>query len=106
MFDMFVAHERARPRPRFVGLLALALAFVLLTPGSAAFAQAPAAVELHQPANLGDLKRELHRYHDGGDYERDLAAVARAAQAHVEERAGQVAKPALVLDIDETSLSN
>jgi len=101
---MFVAHNRTRTRPRFVGLFALALSF--LTLGSAAFAQAPAAVELHQPANLGDLKQELRRYHDGGDYERDLAAVAGAAQAYVEERAGQVAKPALVLDIDETSLSN
>jgi predicted secreted acid phosphatase len=87
-------------------LLPLALAFAFLTPGNAAFAQAPAAIEVHQPANLGDLKPELRRYHDSGDYARDLAAVAGAAQAYVEERAGQVARPALVLDIDETSLSN
>jgi hypothetical protein len=85
---------------------ALAVAFAFLTPGNPALAQAPAWVWTQQPANLGDLKPELRRYHDSGDYARDLAAVAGAAQAYVEWRAGEVARPALVLDIDETSLSN
>jgi predicted secreted acid phosphatase len=87
-------------------LPALALAFSFLALANAALAQAPATAEIHQPANLGELKWELRKYQSGGDYDRDLAAVAAAARAYVEERAGQVAKPALVLDIDETSLSN
>ena len=58
------------------------------------------------PANLGELKTELKRYHDSGQYERDLNAVAARAQAYVERRATQVERPALVLDIDETSLLN
>jgi HAD superfamily, subfamily IIIB (Acid phosphatase) len=55
----------------------------------------------------------LRTYHDSGAYERDLAAVDTAAQNYI---AGRLAaartgrrltgKPALVLDIDETSLSN
>jgi acid phosphatase len=90
----------------FLLSLALAVAFPFLTLGPVALAQAPAAVETHQPANLGELKQELRKYQSSGDYDRDLAAVAVAAQAYVEERAGQVSKPALVLDIDETSLSN
>jgi predicted secreted acid phosphatase len=83
-----------------------AVAFAFLTFGGFALAQTAGGIETHQPANLGDLKQELRKYQSNGDYDRDLTAVAAAAQAYVEERAGQVVKPALVLDIDETSLSN
>jgi predicted secreted acid phosphatase len=41
-----------------------------------------------------------------GDYDRDIAKVLGEAQAYVEQRAGEVKKPALILDIDETALSN
>src|SRR5262249_11088345 len=37
-------------------------------------------------------------------YDAELAAVAAEATAWIDQRAGQVARPALVLDIDETSL--
>src|SRR5262249_38562501 len=43
---------------------------------------------------------------DSGAYARDLAEVAARAENYVRFRAGQVTHPALVLDIDETSLSN
>jgi predicted secreted acid phosphatase len=57
-------------------------------------------------ANLSDIKDELKAYHDSGEYEEDVAAMADDAQrCMLEEREG-VAKPALVLDIDETALSN
>jgi predicted secreted acid phosphatase len=59
-----------------------------------------------QPPNLGDLKTQLGAYHDYGDYDREIAAVIADAEAHVLARAKAVTKPALVLDIDETSLSN
>lgn len=61
---------------------------------------------LAQPANIDDLKQQLLAYQKSGDYERSLAAVAEKAQAYVEAHAAGVTKPALVLDIDETALSN
>ncbi|HUD84856.1 MAG TPA: HAD family acid phosphatase [Xanthobacteraceae bacterium] len=69
-----------------------------------------------EPINLGDVNpqdtafiaalkpQEIAYYHNG--YQQDLAAVGAAAQDWLRWRAPYVAKPALVLDIDETSLSN
>ncbi len=66
----------------------------------------PAAEKGLQPAaNLGELKAQFKAYHDTA-YARDQAAVAEAATAYVLSRVKQVPKPALVLDIDETSLDN
>ncbi|MFI5021623.1 MAG: HAD family acid phosphatase [Alphaproteobacteria bacterium] len=59
-----------------------------------------------QPPNLGILKLQLTDYKCFGGYDRDVARVLGEAQAYVERRASQVKQPALVLDIDETSLSN
>ncbi|HLH31537.1 MAG TPA: HAD family acid phosphatase [Terriglobia bacterium] len=64
----------------------------------------PAA--LSEPRNLGDFKQELTAYKRSGAYDRDVAAALAKAQQYVERRAGLVQKPAIVLDIDETSLSN
>jgi hypothetical protein len=58
------------------------------------------------PFNLTLMKKALSDYHDKGSYLPDIATVYAAARAYVESRAGQVSKPAVVLDIDETSLSN
>jgi acid phosphatase len=58
------------------------------------------------PANLGLLKTELVEYHDSGRYERDIAAVADEAGQYLLAHARGAAKPALVLDVDETALSN
>jgi HAD superfamily, subfamily IIIB (Acid phosphatase) len=58
------------------------------------------------PGNLGDLKQQITEYKHSGGYDRDVAAVLRNAQAYVIRRALLVRKPAIVLDIDETSLSN
>jgi acid phosphatase len=57
------------------------------------------------PLNIDKVKEVLLAY-QAGDYDGDVAAVFAAARAYVEGRAGAVSKPALVLDIDETSLSN
>src|SRR5262245_61572310 len=62
--------------------------------------QAPAP-----PLNIDKVKEVLLAY-QAGDYDGDVAAVFAAARAFVEGRAGAVSRPALVLDIDETSLSN
>jgi hypothetical protein len=82
---------------------ALLAAFMLAGPAAA---QTAVDIPTSQPQNVGDLKQQARDYYNSGGYERDLAAVAGAAQAHVEQRAGEVARPALVLDIDETALSN
>jgi hypothetical protein len=82
----------------------------------------------------GDLSSSLRSYHDSGLYERDLAAVGGAAKAYLDSRLSKrgaasdctvkfrrasgglykrvkrcpahKGKPAIVLDVDETSLSN
>jgi HAD superfamily, subfamily IIIB (Acid phosphatase) len=57
-------------------------------------------------SNIDTYKRQLIKYHDGGNYNADIAAVIVDATRYVEGRAEQVRWPAVVLDIDETSLSN
>jgi acid phosphatase len=57
------------------------------------------------PLNIGAIKKQLLEYH-ALHYNDDVAAVFESARALVERRASQVKRPALVLDIDETSLTN
>ncbi|MBV8867028.1 MAG: HAD family acid phosphatase [Acidobacteriaceae bacterium] len=59
-----------------------------------------------QPQNVGDAKIAALAYHDSGAYDRDLGSVAGQAERWLVSRAKQVVRPALVLDIDETALSN
>ena len=63
----------------------------------------------------GEIAASLRAYHDSGAYDRDLATVAGAARSFLDRRVGVVwptsprhrrRMPAIVLDIDETSLSN
>jgi acid phosphatase len=56
--------------------------------------------------NLFDAQQQVDRYITSGRYDGDVAAVVAAATAWLDERARTAAKPAIVLDIDETSLSN
>jgi len=55
---------------------------------------------------LYDTQRQIAEYIDSGRYEADVARVVDGAIVWLEERADQVTRPAIVLDIDETSLSN
>ena len=57
------------------------------------------------PLNIDKVKAQLRAYHQDA-YSGDVEAVLADALSFVEQRAGEVSKPALVLDIDETSLSN
>lgn len=63
-----------------------------------------------EPRNLATIKHELKQYHDSGTYDRDIASVLNSANAYLQTLVAnhQLAnkKPAIVLDIDETSLSN
>jgi acid phosphatase len=56
--------------------------------------------------NLPDTQARIDRYISSGQYDTDMAAVVSRARAYMESRASKVTKPAIVLDIDETSLSN
>jgi predicted secreted acid phosphatase len=65
-----------------------------------------------EPPNLSQLLLEVKTYHDSGGYDQDLCVIIKAADDFIVRRAqanNQHAKPkklAIVLDIDETSLSN
>ncbi|NCT57326.1 MAG: acid phosphatase [Legionella sp.] len=65
-----------------------------------------------EPQNLDSLKTELRSYHDTGAYDKEIAQVVKQAEtyihAKVEEnnKSKNPARLALVLDIDETTLSN
>jgi predicted secreted acid phosphatase len=72
------------------------LALVVMVVGSSAYGE---------PANLGALKADLIAYHSS-QYASDVSRVVDDAASYVESRAGKAIRPALVLDIDETSLSN
>lgn len=65
-----------------------------------------------EPANLSHLRNEIISYHDSGDYLREVAQVITRARAYLLNRVNENLKSehptklAVVLDIDETSLSN
>lgn len=62
-----------------------------------------------EPPNLGVLKNEVQAYHDSGVYQKELDLVINRAHHYIVSRAehnNSHEKLAIVLDIDETSLSN
>jgi acid phosphatase len=56
--------------------------------------------------SLPEVQGQITEYIDSGRYDTTFAAVVTAARAWLEERAPNATRPAIVLDIDETSLSN
>jgi predicted secreted acid phosphatase len=80
-------------------LAALTLALLAGCAGSPAPSSAPAP-------SLYLAQQAVDEYIRSGRYEADLARVADSARSWLEERARTAARPAIVLDIDETSLSN
>lgn len=68
------------------------------------------AVYATEPTNLGLLKKELVQYYDSGKYDQDVSQTVTEAmqylKARIAEKSFDNKKPAIVLDIDETSLSN
>ena len=56
--------------------------------------------------SLPEVQKQVVAYIDSGAYDRDFAAMVAQARAYLEKRARAVPKPAIVLDVDETSLSN
>ena len=55
---------------------------------------------------LPDVQAQIATYIDSGRYDADVAGVVDTARVWLEQRAPSAPQPAIVLDIDETSLSN
>jgi predicted secreted acid phosphatase len=87
-----------------VAILAVALSRAV--PPGKAVTQSDIVTISSQPANVGDAKISALAYHDSGQYDRDLAVVAGQAEQWLASRARAARQPALILDIDETALSN
>jgi hypothetical protein len=96
-----------------IGLLAAVMAGIV---GCASGRQSGATTDPRPPLqaagasaavpNLYEVQRQVDDYILSGRYDHDVAAVVAQARQWVEERAPKAVKPAIVLDIDETSLSN
>lgn len=89
--------------------LSLLLALALQSSGCAS--ATPSCGPQSPPAaaavpSLFDDQRQVERYIDSGRYDAEVARVAGDAQSYLEQRAGAATKPAVVLDVDETALSN
>lgn len=87
-------------------LLTLLTAAALPSARAAETVIAPSPSSWTQPANLGQAALDATAYHDSGAYLRDLARVDDEAGNWLEAQAPHATRPALVLDVDETSLSN
>lgn len=62
-----------------------------------------------EPTNLAAAKQEVMRYHDSGEYDKDIELIIERARHYLKTRLAKHSfkgNPAIVLDIDETSLSN
>lgn len=97
-----------RPTAALALLLALAgLDCAGASRGRQAAAGAPLTGDAPAPIpQLFEAVWQVEHYVDSGRYEADVARVVGEAEAYLEQRVGAVAKPAIVLDIDETALSN
>jgi acid phosphatase len=103
---------RARQHRDLLCAAVAVLAFAVATkPVLAATQPCPPPVPDHIPPapqgtlNVGSIKPLLRDYHQQY-YASDVSAVFESAQKYVVQNAGQAKRPALILDIDETSLSN
>lgn len=98
-FPVPVHFSRRMKFPRLPVLLAFVAALAL-----------PVSQSAREPANLDTAKAEIYRYVNSGEYAKDLGEVALKATKYLAKRLNQPLKPgekrAIVLDIDETALTN
>lgn len=97
-----------RSRLQNTSLLALIITSVSISfssVGTLASVQGQASRLPHVPS-IYDTQRQVEKYVDSGRYDRDVAKVVTAARAWLDKRVKTTSKPAIVLDIDETALSN
>ncbi len=78
----------------------------LLIGGAGCAATGPSTPPLTTTPSLVETKREVSAYVNSGRYETEIATVVDQARAFLESRVPRGGKLAIVLDIDETALSN
>jgi HAD superfamily, subfamily IIIB (Acid phosphatase) len=102
-----LARRRVLTKLAAAGVLVLCAAASARAEDSAGCQNPPPsrAVDTHWPINIDVLAQQLVVYRCS-HYINDMAAVLAGARDWIEQRAPQVEKPAIVFDIDETSLSN
>lgn len=66
----------------------------------------PGVYTVQEPPNLGILQDTVETYIKSGAYEKGIAEVIDSAKSFIAARYKKAVKPAIVLDVDETSLSN
>ena len=87
----------------FFGLFAIGSAWAQIPEGCPA--PVPESLDSSQPPNLSLIKPQL-LYYRCTKYDSEVEKKLTEARGWIEMRAPQVSKPAIVLDIDETALSN
>jgi acid phosphatase len=95
-------NRQVKPMVRAATLFVL----LILGAGCAMFKSAPASPPAVAAPNLAEAKRQVREYVASGRYEADLAASVGPAREYLERRARGGGKLAMVLDVDETALSN
>jgi len=100
-------NHRLRAISLVTGVLACTVACA--TSSSSQVTTPPAAIDTTVAAagvpNIYDAQRLVEQYIVSGRYEEDVTKVVASARAWLDQRSKTAAKPAIVLDIDETSLS-
>ena len=111
------------PIPRISRVLLCLVVLLVASPLQPAFAHEPACAEEHErdlplatstteahgqaPLDLPAYRERVEAYYYSGQYIEEIAGVVKDARAYLAQRLEEgVDKPAIVLDIDETSLSN
>ena len=89
-----------------VGSRVAALALLALTCAGPASRGTDPSVAPSDIPRLYEAQRQVQEYISSGRYDRNFSAVVARAQEWLEQRSKTAKKPAIVLDIDETSLSN
>ncbi len=106
--------QRDKAGAPFISFLSFVFLLSLVCGAGNARAETPAgcdraisapARDTTQPPNLGQIKYQLLRYRCT-QYDVDIAKVIGKAHRWIEQRAEHVKKPALVIDVDETALTN
>ncbi|MEU5848249.1 HAD family acid phosphatase [Saccharopolyspora shandongensis] len=94
-----------RKSSAFPGIVSSFALLGVLATGCAA-AQGAEGVQAEPAPNLTDVKRSIVDYHDSGRWEADITEADRRGQDYLARRLSEgVPKPAIVLDIDDTSVS-
>jgi HAD superfamily, subfamily IIIB (Acid phosphatase) len=103
--------RRARPQVHAIAVSALVIFLATVTLAHAQGAHCPLARQPTLPpatdlaSNLDKHKGQLREYHETA-YLQDIASVIGDARAWVDRGASEARWPAVVLDVDETALSN